>query len=59
MKLDTAVEHIKLWQEKASLRKRGFSVTLHFSPDYDVALEKQIKVKDESELNRLQNITFE
>lgn len=59
MKLDTAIEHIRVWSEKADLKNRGFSVTLHVSPDYQVVIEKPIKVKDESELNKLQNIVFE
>lgn len=59
MKLETAVEHMRIWSERASIRNHGFSVTLHFSPDYTVVIEKNIKVKSEEELNKLQNIIFE
>jgi len=59
MKLDTAFENVRLWAEKASIRKRGFSVQLHVSPEGDVVIEKPVKIKDELEIGKLQNILFE
>ena len=59
MKLETALEQMRIWIDRAGRNKKGFSVEIHVGPDQNIIFRKPITIRTEEELNRLNNIIFE